>query len=233
MKQTKKTDKNLRSRKKNVIDNKKKKRKKKSINQTEPRSPEKKKTTKKGNIRKKERQRQFVKEIVISLSLLLGLLFIVQSILFSFPTVEGYGMTPLLNDGERVIVRKIGTIERFDLVCIREPATKKVMIRRIIGLPEEELTYQEDQLFINQQPVVERYLKNELNEAKAEGRLLTDNFSLGTVTDVSRLPKSSYFVLGDNRHYASDSRNFGLIEKKDILGVVKVRLFPLHQMTQF
>lgn len=208
------------------------KKRKKTINKTKKRSKNKKLAKKKRN-RKKEKRQQFIKEISISLSVLLGLLFLIQVFFFSFPSVEGYGMTPFLNDGERVIVIKKRPVKRFDLVYIRQPGTQRMLIRRVIGLPEEEIDYREDQLFINQQPVVERFLKNEQSEAKSENRLLTDNFSLGTVTNEHRLPKNGYFVLGDNRHYAADSRNFGWVEKKDVLGVVKVRVFPLHQMTQF
>ncbi len=218
--------------KKNVVDQKKRK-SKKSNEPTKKSSSRKKRPTKKYIDRKREEQKQLVKELVVSLSLLLGLIVVVQSLLFSFPSVEGYGMTPLLNDGERVIVRKTKEIKRFDLVYIREPGTKRTMIRRVIGLPEEEIAYQNDQLLVDQKPIVERFLKKELNEAKVEQRLLTDNFSLRTVTDESRLPKDSYFVLGDNRHYAADSRNFGWVEKKDILGVVKVRISPMHQITSF
>ncbi|EOH98905.1 signal peptidase I [Enterococcus moraviensis ATCC BAA-383] len=247
MKQTKKTRKKKQPLKKSTDSKRTNQSKKKSKNlavQTKNRSKQSNNRTKKPSLgkkkhkkvhinRKKEKQRQLIKEIIVSLILLVGLLTIVQSLFFTFPTVEGYGMTPLLNDGERVIVRKTKRIERFDLVYIRDPKTKRTMIRRVIGLPEEEIAYQEDQLFVDQKPIIERFLKKELNEAKVEKRLLTDDFSLRTVTDESRLPKDSYFVLGDNRHYAADSRNFGWVEKKDILGVVKVRIAPLHQLKQF
>ncbi|MGL4696033.1 S26 family signal peptidase [Enterococcus larvae] len=39
--------------------------------------------------------------------------------------------------------------------------------------------------------------------------------------------------MGDNRPYSSDSRYYGLIDKEDIIGVVTMRIFPLHQMTKF
>lgn len=178
-------------------------------------------------------RRQFYKEIGISFFLMMSLFFLCQWIFFSFPTVNGYGMTPTLNDGERLFVSKRANIKRFDLIYFKNPVTNQLMIRRVIALPGEEISYEEDQLMINQKLVVERFLSNELKEAKAQERLLTENFSLGSLTDSRALPESTYFVLGDNRHYAADSRQFGWVDEETILGVVKSRIFPLHSMTQF
>lgn len=183
--------------------------------------------------KRSERRRQFYKEIGISFFLLMSLFFLFQWIFFSFPTVNGYGMTPTLNDGDRLFVSKRAKIKRFDLIYFKNPVTSQLMIRRVIALPGEEISYEEDQLMIDQKLVVERFLSNELNEAKTEDRLLTENFSLGSLTDSRALPESTYFVLGDNRHYAADSRQFGWVDEENILGVVKARIFPLHNMTQF
>lgn len=183
--------------------------------------------------KRSERRRQFYKEVGISFFLMMSLFFLFQWIFFSFPTVNGYGMTPTLNDGDRLFVSKRAKIKRFDLIYFKNPVTSQLMIRRVIALPGEEISYEEDQLMIDQKLVVERFLSNELNEAKTEDRLLTANFSLGSLTDLRALPESAYFVLGDNRHYSADSRQFGWVEEENILGVVKARIFPLHNMTQF
>jgi signal peptidase I len=203
--------------------------------------PKKAKVNRKKSMRKKksqkrkrsERRRQFYKEIGISFLLLMSLFFLLQWLFFSLPTVNGYGMTPTLNDGDRLYVSKHSEIKRFDMIYFKNPVTGQVMIRRVIALPEEEIAYVDDQLMINQNIVVERFLANELKEAQAEKRLLTEDFSLGSLTGSRALPADSYFVLGDNRHYAADSRQFGWVEKENILGVVKTRVLPFHNMTQF
>ncbi|MGG5341111.1 signal peptidase I [Enterococcus sp. AZ192] len=183
--------------------------------------------------KRSEQRHQIYKEIGISFFLLMSLFFLLQWLFFSLPTVNGYGMTATLNDGDRLFVRKHAQIKRFDLIYFKNPVNDQLMIRRVIGLPGEEITYEEDQLMIDQKFVVERFLVNEQNEAKAEERLLTENFSLASLTGSRALPKGSYFVLGDNRHYAADSRQFGWIDEENIIGVVKTRLLPLHNMTQF
>ncbi|WP_375178721.1 signal peptidase I [Enterococcus rotai] len=192
------------------------------------------KKIKRALLKKRKKQRhQFYKEIGVSFFLLLTLFFILQWIFFSMPKVNGYGMTTTLDDGDRLLVSKHAKIKRFDLVYFKQQESKQVMIRRVVGLPGEEIAYDNDQLLINKMPKVERYLKNEINEAMKEKRLLTENFTLAELTGSTTLPKDGYFVLGDNRHYAADSREFGWIEKKDILGVVKARIVPFHHMTQF
>ncbi|WP_086312444.1 signal peptidase I [Enterococcus sp. 7F3_DIV0205] len=183
--------------------------------------------------RRKKQRRQFYQEIGVSFFLLLLFFVLFQWVFFSLPKVNGYGMTTTLDDGDRLFVSKRSQIKRFDLVYLRQPDTKQVMVRRVIGLPNEEVAYENDQLLIDKKPVIERYLKAEISEAVKENRLLTENFTLTGLTNARTLPENSYFVLGDNRHYAADSREFGWIEKKDILGVVKARIMPFHHMTQF
>lgn len=193
-----------------------------------------KKNTIKRTLKKRKKQRhQFYKEIGVSFFLLLTLFFVFQWLFFSLPKVSGYGMATTLDDGDRLFVSKHSKIKRFDMVYLKQPETKQLMVRRVIALPGEEIAYEKDQLLINKRPVVERFLKNELNEAEKEQRLLTKDFTLAELTGLITLPKESYFVLGDNRHYAADSRDFGWIEQKDILGVVKARIIPFHHMSQF
>ncbi|MHC5226684.1 signal peptidase I [Enterococcus sp. LJL99] len=187
----------------------------------------------KRSLQKKARLKQFLLEIGISLFIMVGLFLLLQSLFFLFPKVSGYGMVGALDEGDRVFLYKRAQINRFDIVCFRQATTNQLTFRRVIGLPGEEVKYEEDELFINQQLVIERFLKQEVAKAKADDHLFTENFHLAELTNSRTLPEGSYFVLGDNRPYAADSRQYGLIEKKDIIGVVKTRIFPLHKMTQF
>ncbi|MEI5994482.1 signal peptidase I [Candidatus Enterococcus mansonii] len=156
--------------------------------------------------------------------------------LFAFPIVQGYGMSGILENKDRLVVYKFGDIERFSLVYLNVPnKPKEKSIRRVIGLPGEEITYKNDQLFVNGQEKVERYLTEKVYRAKQEEYLFTEDFTMRKLakTNVSRIPQGKYFVLGDNRPYVSDSRYYGFIDQEDIIGVVKMRLFPLHEMTNF
>ncbi len=142
-------------------------------------------------------------------------------------------MMPTITDGDRLVVNKLGTIKRFSLVYYRDPKSKETSIRRVVGLPNERLTYRSDQLYINDQEVVERFLEEAKEQAKANETQLTEDFTLSEVLQTNVIPEETYFVLGDNRSYASDSRDFGTIKRKDIIGTVEMRWLPFHRLTRF
>jgi signal peptidase I len=60
------------------------------------------------------------------------------------------------------------------------------------------------------------------------GDHFTEDFTLKEVTGESKVPKDSYFVLGDNRQNSSDSREYGFIKKTAITGEVKFQFYPIH-----
>ncbi|MGX7244591.1 signal peptidase I [Enterococcus quebecensis] len=181
--------------------------------------------------RKKRKQRVLIKEILVTsvISILvLSILFILN---VQLPNVEGYSMTPTINDQDWLFVSKRSEIRRFSLISFDSPDKDGSMIRRVIGLPGDELYYQNGSLFINGSEIPERFLSTSLSEVSEDPQ--TVDFTLEEVTKVAYVPEDSYFVLGDNRLYATDSRYFGFIKKKEITGVVKARIFPIHAMRQF
>ena len=129
-------------------------------------------------------------------------------------------MVPSLADNQIALVLRQSEIERFDVVVIKDSKKpSKRVVKRIIGLPGDELSYKEDQLFINNQPVSEPFLA-EIKEALAEDSLLTENI------EKIKIPENSYFVLGDNRKISLDSRLTGAVHEDMIIGEVKFTLWP-------
>lgn len=205
-----------------------------------------KKTTSKSKRRKnagtkrRRQQRRRTKKLKV-LFIQLGLTFVISCTLFSIisyfsirtPKMEGYAMTATLTNNDRVLVNKLGTAKRFNMIYFKHPVTKETSLRRIIGLPGDELYYKNDQLYINNKLTPERFLESAIVEAKQSGFLLTQDFTLKQVTDETRIPEGKYFVLGDNRQFSTDSREYGLIDEKNIIGVVELRFFPLHTATRF
>ncbi|MEI5990137.1 signal peptidase I [Enterococcus crotali] len=179
--------------------------------------------------RKRAKQKKLLFELLITLVVTTLLVVLISVFLLAFPKVEGYSMVPTLNDQERLIVYKPAKIERFDLIYIKNKLGE-TSIRRVIGLPGEEIQYKGNELYINNELKAERFITR--NEEQSEEPAVAD-FKLKDILGVSNVPKSQYFVLGDNREYATDSREYGFIETKDIVGVVKIRFFPLHGMRQF
>lgn len=133
--------------------------------------------------------------------------------------ITNYGMLPTLNKGDVVIVKKGSDVKRHDLVLVNR-GTKKHMVLRVIGLPGEKVTHVRDQLFINDQPVDEKYLVDKVNEATAHGGQVTKDMALSDLGDKAVVPEDCFVLLGDNRPYSNDSRTYGYITKQQLVGKV-------------
>lgn len=184
---------------------------------------------------RENRRKQLVMELGLSILGAGIVLWLLSLFLFSFVKTEGYGMLNTFRDGDIVFVNKKSKIKRFDLVYFKVPETNEVSIRRVIGLPYEQVFYENDQLFVDGHEKTEYFLQEALVKAHRQDTLLTEDFSMYEIkgTDVGFIAEGKYLVLGDNRQFSSDSRAYGLIDGKDIIGVVKMTLLPFHRMTMF
>lgn len=184
---------------------------------------------------RKQQRRNLLRDIGVTLFLFSLILMLLMQTVFYLPKVEGYSMTPTMTDGDRLFVNRLGEMKRFDLVCFRNPHNGDITIRRIIGLPGEEISYKQDQLYVNQKEVIERFLQVTLFRAKQDERIWTDDFTLRQIKGVNqnRVPEGHYFVLGDNRPYASDSRFYGFVDEEAIIGTVEMRLLPFHAIKMY
>lgn len=152
---------------------------------------------------------------------------LIRHFLFVPVSVDGESMYPTLHDQDRLILNKIEKTERFDLIVFPAPDDPgKQYIKRVIGVPGDEIMVTDDQLYVNGEAVKEPYL----DEAKANlapGEVLTDNFTLASVTGMEKVPKGSYFVMGDNRTNSKDSRSFGFVDAATVTGTTDIRIWPL------
>lgn len=186
---------------------------------------------------KKRRQRQkrriLLLELLGAVAITCVLVFILSLFLFTLPKIEGYSMVPTLRAGDRVYVNKVGKLKNFKLVYIQIPGTNEKEVRRIIGMPGQTVAYKNDRLQIDGQDKEEKFIFDEQQTSQENGRLYTDDFSVFTLTENSKILKDKYLVLGDNRPYSVDSRQYGLVDRKDIIGVVEMRVLPLHLFQNF
>lgn len=162
------------------------------------------------------------KEIINNIIWFIGIVIfvvLIRTFLFSPVIVSGHSMDPTLQDRERVIALKTAKINRFDIVTFPAPDVEKTnYIKRVIGLPGDEVTYKDDQLYINGEPYDEPYL-DEFKSQLPQGALLTPDFSY-------KVPEDTYFVMGDNRLHSKDSRMVGPIDIEAISGNVKFSFWP-------
>lgn len=156
--------------------------------------------------------------------------FLIRNFLFAPVSVDGESMVPTLEDQDRLILNKINNIERFDVVVFPAPdEPEKQYIKRIIGLPGDTIRYQDDTLYINEDPFEEDYLQSSIEEM-ATGGNFTEDFSLASKTGVETVPEGEYFVMGDNRQNSKDSRVFGFIDAETVSGTATLRIWPLRKI---
>ena len=154
--------------------------------------------------------KEYAPYIVILVIILLVKNFIVSPII-----VNGDSMDPTLKDGDVMILNKLYStedIERFDIVVIKYES--RYIIKRIIGLPGDEVKVEDNTLYINGKAYVQDFLDKDI---------ATENFI------IKEVPKEHYFVLGDNRDVSLDSRNIGPVSAKDIEGKAIYTIFPFNR----
>ena len=138
--------------------------------------------------------------------------------------VSGSSMVPTFLDGEYLIVDEIsyrlGEPERGDVVIFRYPKDPtKFFIKRVIGLPNETVDVDGNEVTI-------------FNKENEQGVILDQPYlrSVSGVKTHTVLDSDEYFVMGDNRSGSSDSRVWGPVERKFIVGRAFLRLLPINEI---
>jgi signal peptidase I len=166
-----------------------------------------------------------LKSWTLSLSIAFALVLIVRTFIFSPYIVEGASMEPTLHNQEKIFVNKflsINDFKRGEIVIIK--GSEENYVKRIIGLPGDQVEMSNDHLYINGKLVKESYLAYNREVAKQMGMNLTGDFEIVTV------PENHFFVMGDNRLVSMDSRNgLGLIHKKNIVGNIEFVYYPFSE----
>jgi signal peptidase I len=158
----------------------------------------------------------------------------VRDILFAFATaifivvfviqpvkVEGTSMQPQLVDQERIFVNRFiyrfADIHRSDVVVFWYPRDKsKSFIKRVIGLPGDEVEIRYGAVYVNGAKIEEPYLKPEFRDHDSFQRVIVD--------------QDKYFVLGDHRNSSNDSRNWGLVPRDLIYGKAIFGYWPMSRV---
>lgn len=161
--------------------------------------------------------KEFIKDSFIYILIFIFVLLIVIY-LISFSEVVGPSMSNTLNDKDITLVFKanyeIFDVKRGDIVSFKYKDTK-YLIKRVIGLPGDQIEYIDGKLYINDILYKEKYIDNNKNKS-----------DLNMLYEI--IPDNEYFVLGDNRDNSLDSRKIGFIKKEDIIGKIVFRIFPFN-----
>ncbi len=166
---------------------------------------------------------------VILLALLIAIVF--RSNLFASYIVNGESMEPTLYDGNLLMVNKVvynlTDIDRFDIVVFHADEQDDY-VKRVIGLPGDEIVYKNDKLYIDGEYTKESFL--DPFRVMSDNELYTEDFTLEGVTGKAEVPEGKIFVMGDNRGESLDSREIGFVNAETIVGKVDVKYWPFSEM---
>ena len=137
--------------------------------------------------------------------------------------VEGSSMADTLEQGDHVLVLKFLDIDRFNIVVFQDPDGHGVSVKRVVGLPGDTLSMVPQLKLVQGEeiPIGSRlYLNRQQVEEPYAASLIPSSLP------PTRIPKGSYFVLGDNRDDSIDSRRYGPLKADRIVGVGVAVVYP-------
>ncbi|MEG3312844.1 signal peptidase I [Streptococcus parasuis] len=166
-------------------------------------------------------KRDFVKHIVLLLLLLTGIIGL-RVWFFEPVTITKEDSNHYLHENDSIIAFKNATIEHGDFILYNHDGQQYVS--RVIAMSDETVTYMDDVLYRNEVVVDETYLKTPQFQ-----EYYTEDLTIATITngEYQVIPKDYFLVLNDNRTNKKDSRSFGLISRKEIVGRLTFRISPL------
>ena len=200
----------------------------------------------------------WIAEAVIIFVVTYSVFFLLSRYVIVNCRVSGISMQPTFEDQERVIANRHSKLKRDEVVVLNAPDEPgATYIKRIIGMPGDTITGKNNKIYINGKKINQDFLKPGFkltdNEDGFSGTKYsyTGNFSIRSLAKTqnykniysaaqlnkmratNKVPKDTYFVMGDHRSVSKDSRYIGTIPKNKIEGVVKVRYWPLNRLSTF
>ena len=162
---------------------------------------------------------------VVYILIIVGLTYLIITFVGQRTRVSGSSMETTLSDGDNLIVDKISyrfrDPARYDIIVFPYKYEEDTYyIKRIIGLPGEQVQVMDGSVYINGEKLESDIYGNEIME------------SAGIAENPIQLGEDEYFVLGDNRNHSADSRepNVGVLKRSDLLGKAWIRIYPFDHV---
>jgi signal peptidase I len=143
---------------------------------------------------------------------------------FQVARVEGQSMAPTLEDQDRLIVNKLvyrlSEPRRNDIVMLYYPLNPdKSFVKRVIAEEQDTVRIVDGRVYVNDVPLNDDYVPGEFRSHDDWGPQV--------------VPEGYYFVMGDHRNNSSDSRHWGFVPKRYIIGKVQLRWWPVPEARGF
>ncbi len=158
----------------------------------------------------------FIIETIQTLVLAIILYVLIDSVMARV-RVDNISMQPTLHPGEFLLVNKIeyklGKVQRGDIIVFHYPLNpSEDYIKRVIGVPGDNVTISNTRVLVNNQTLTEPYIS-----------------APPQYSGTWQVPDGKVFVLGDNRNQSSDSHSWGFVPSENIVGKALVVYWPLEQ----
>jgi len=165
-------------------------------------------------------------EVIETVAIAVVAVFLVRTFVAQPFLVSGSSMEPNFDDGNYLLVDELTyrfrEPERGEVIVFKYPGDRRsYYIKRIIGLPGEKIAINKGEV-----SVYKNGEKLILQEDYVKSMRAIGNFE-------AQLDENQYFVMGDNRNYSFDSRNWGSLDRSDIIGLARFRLWPISEVMAF
>lgn len=162
-------------------------------------------------LKKDKSDRNFLLTIAIMLSVILAVLLVNTYVLFNV-YVLGPSMQPTLKTGDVLIANRLKEPTRGDIIIVSgaKKGSSDWLVKRVIAVAGETVEIKGGYVFVNGTPLLDEpyVMQNGVTEPVIEK---PSKFIVG---------ENEYFYLGDNRENSSDSRNYGVCKREQVVGVV-------------
>lgn len=155
---------------------------------------------------------KIIKEIIPYIVIVV-VVVLIRTFIITPVRVDGDSMKNTLKNGDILLLYKLGSINRLDIIVLDEEKDNEKIIKRVIGLPGETVAIKKGKIYIND-------------------KVIDDEYAYGETSDYDKvtLEDDEYFILGDNRLISKDSRYFGPIKENEIKGKIVFRVFPFTKI---